>query len=96
MDNIVEFPRPELDHAVLEFTIECGSVDEARRSIECLEATLAIADNLLNKTDAADGVKLATLQRLFEAFHSLVLRDRGIQPLCSLPKFRPEPPDGAA
>jgi hypothetical protein len=98
LDNIVKFPRREVDHVVLEFEIGLGSVDEARRTLECIEATVAVGLNLVNKTDTADeGVILAGLERLFEALATLIARERDIVPGCVLPRFdRDHPPDGAA
>ena len=95
MDNVIEFPCREIDPVVIEFEIGIGSVDEARRALECLDATTAVAVNLVNKTDAPDEVKLVGLRRLFDALNVLIERERErkIVPLCSLPKF---PPDGAA
>jgi hypothetical protein len=92
MDNIVKFPRREVDHAVIEFEIWLGSVDEARRSLECLEATCSIGLKLCEKAETdGEGVILAGLERLFDAYNAQLARERGIVPACSFPRFDPPP-----
>jgi hypothetical protein len=102
MDNIINFParaslaRCSSEPTVLEFEIGIGSVDEAWRTLECLQATVTVGLKITEKPESEAKI-LAELHRLFAAFHSLVLRARGLRPLCSLPKFpQPPPPDGAA
>jgi hypothetical protein len=96
MADIVEFPRREPEDIVIEFAVECSSVDEARRSLEALQATVEVALNLCGKVETAgDALVLAGIKRLFEAFATLVARDRGIEGICGLPRFRPDPPDAS-
>jgi hypothetical protein len=86
MDNVIEFPARAGEPTVLEFEIGIGGVDEARRSLECLEATVSVGLNLCGKAETAgDALVLAGLHRLFAAFNALLLRDRGIEP------FNPDP-----
>jgi hypothetical protein len=94
MDNIIEFPARASEPTVLEFEIGIGSVDEARRTLECLEATVAVGLDLCGKAESEAKI-LAGLHRLFAAFNALLLRDRGVEPLCSLPKFNRDPPGAA-
>ena len=94
-ENIIKFPRREVDHVVIEFEIGLGSVDEARRTLECLEATVAVGLNLCGKIETdGEGVILAGLERLFETLATLIARERGIVPACEFPRF--DPPPGAA
>jgi hypothetical protein len=52
MDNIIEFPARASEPTVLEFEIGIGSVDEARRTLECLEATVAVGLDLCGKAES--------------------------------------------
>jgi hypothetical protein len=95
MDNIINFPARASEPTVLEFEIGIGSVDEARRTLECLEAAVTLGLRMVEKAESEAKI-LAELHHLFAAFHSLVPCDRGIRPLCSLPKLHPDDPPGAA
>jgi hypothetical protein len=80
--SVINFPRRGREPTVIEFAIEIGSVDAARRTLECVEATVAVGLNLVDKTDAAEQVILHGLQRLFKAFATLVARERGVEADC--------------
>jgi hypothetical protein len=103
-NNIIEFPRREADHVIIEFEVGLGSVEEARHSLETLVATATAALYLIDR-NTNDGETLAAVERLFEAYNTLLARERGIVPGCVLPRFpqRSEDraregrePDGAA
>jgi hypothetical protein len=99
MDNVIEFPARASEPTVLEFEIGIGSVDEARRTLECLLATVTLGLKMVESTESEAKI-LAELHNLFAAFHTLVLRARGIQPrrlepMCALPKFRQRSEDRA-
>jgi hypothetical protein len=87
--NIIEFPCRELGPVRIEIPI--GSVDQARRGLECISATVAVGLNLIDRgTD--DEITLIGLRRLFDALNVLIERERAIEPLCRLPRFEREPP----
>ena len=95
MDNIVKFPRRKADNVVIEFKVWLGSVDEARRTLECLEATCSVGLKLCEKAQTdGEGLILAGLERLFETLATLIARERGIVPACEFARF--DPPPGAA
>jgi|SRR5580693_2894312 hypothetical protein len=71
-----------------------GSVDQARRALECVSATVAVGLNLVDRSED-DETTLIGLRRLFDALNVLIERERTIEPLCELPCFDPEPPDAA-
>lgn len=90
--NIIEFPGRELGPVRIEILL--GWVDQARRGLECISATVAVALNLIDR-GADDEVTLTGLRRLFDALNVLIERERQLVPLCELPCFDPEPPDAA-
>jgi hypothetical protein len=90
MDNVIGFPTRASEPTVIEFEIALDTVDEARRTLECLEATVAIGLKLCEKSETGgDELTLAAIGRVFAAYHALILRERGIVPDgpgCVLPR----------
>ena len=62
-DNIVNFPARASEPTVIEFEIGIGSVDEARRSLEGLLATVTVGLKMVEKGEAEAKI-LAELRRL--------------------------------
>ena len=92
MDNIVEFPG---ELAPVRIEIPLGSVDQARRVLECVEVTIALAQKVIEKAENYDDeVILVGLRQLFAALNALIGQERQLQSVCGLPRF--DPPDGAA
>jgi hypothetical protein len=97
LDNIVEFPRREPETVVIEFEIELDSVDQARRTLEALQATVAVGLTLCEKAETiGDGVVLAGVRRLFGAFARMLVHDRQLDAVCALPRIRKDPPPDAS
>jgi hypothetical protein len=96
MDNVIGFPTRASEPTVIEFEIWLDSVDDARRTLECLSAVVEVGLKLCEKTETAgDGLILAGIGRLFAAHAAVAQRARELVPLCSLPRFDRDP-DGAA
>ena len=77
MDNVITFPPRELDPARIEFLL--GSVDQARRTLECVSATIAVAWNLIDQS-SDEAVTLTGLRRLLDALAILIARERQLVP----------------
>jgi hypothetical protein len=92
MDNILKSSRRELGPVRIELPI--GSIDQAQRALECLQGATEVAINLVTNAEAGDEVILFMLRHLFGTLAKLIERERNPLPLCSLPKFDPDP--GAA
>jgi hypothetical protein len=90
--SVIEFPGRELGPMRIEILL--GSVDQARRGLECISATVAVGLNLVDRSED-DETTLIGLRRLFDALNVLIERERQLVPLCELPCFDPESPDAA-
>jgi hypothetical protein len=91
MDNIPKSCRRELPPVRVELPI--GSIDQARRALECLQGATEVAINLVTNAEAGDEVILFMLRRLFDTLAKLIERERVLTRLCELPCFDP---NGAA
>ena len=97
MSNVVEFPRREPETVVVEFEIELDSVDQARRTLESLQATVEVGLILCGKVETmGDGMVLAGVRRLFGAFTRMLMHDRQLDSVCALPRIRKDPPPDAS
>ena len=93
MSNIFEFPRRAPETVVIEFEIELDSVDQARRTLETLQATVGAGLLLCGRGETmGDGMVLAGVRRLFGAFARMLVQDRQLDAVCALPRFRKDPP----
>jgi hypothetical protein len=92
MDNIFAFPCRELDPVQIEISL--GSVDQAKRELECLSAVLQVAEALCEKP-VSDELILAGIRRLFDAHAAVVKRARRLVPACEFPRFDRGPPGAA-
>jgi hypothetical protein len=92
MDYIPKSPRREFGPVRIEIPI--GSIDQARRALECLQGTTEVAINLVTNAEPGDEVILFMLRHLFDTLAKLIERERHLVPLCRLPKFNSDP--GAA
>jgi hypothetical protein len=90
--NIIEFPGRELGPVRIEIPI--GSVDQARRALECVSATVAVGLNLVDRSEDVE-TTLIGLRRLFDALNVLIERERRLVPLCQSPHFDQDPPGAA-
>jgi hypothetical protein len=73
------------DEFVVRFPLD--NIDQARRTLECLAATAAVALQRLNKPDVTEQESLFGARRLFDMFNKLVDRERRIVGVCGLPRF---------
>jgi hypothetical protein len=78
MDNIINFPVRASEPTVLEFEIGLGSVEEARRTLEGLQATAAVGLKIVESAESERKI-LVRLQNLFEAFTKLLECDREVE-----------------
>ena len=96
-DNVVEFPARGPETVVIEFAIELDSVDQTRRTLESLQATIEVGLHLCGKAETAgEAMVLAGVRRLFAAFATMMTRDRQLDAVCALPRIRKDPPPDAS
>lgn len=78
-------PRCELGPVRIELPI--GSIDQAQRALERLQATTEVAINLVTNAEPGDEVILFLLRQLFDALAKLIERERTLTALCEFPRF---------